>query len=102
MHFELASHPNIRPARPHRNSFRPSDPAWIFDSSYRTGDLVLRIDDETFEYVGRVDRQRKIRRNRIELDEIEFALSACRGVNGVAVVACRTVGYGQPRLRPMT
>ena len=67
-------------------AFRPSDPALGHRRSYRTGDLVLRIDDETFEYVGRVDRQRKIRGNRIELDEIEFALSACRGVNGVAVV----------------
>ncbi|MEV7343455.1 amino acid adenylation domain-containing protein [Streptomyces sp. NPDC093544] len=41
---------------------------------YRTGDLVLRREDGTVEYLGRTDRQVKLRGNRIEPGEIEAAL----------------------------
>ncbi|GAA1000928.1 hypothetical protein GCM10009555_104660 [Acrocarpospora macrocephala] len=41
---------------------------------YRTGDLVNRRDDGTIDYLGRTDRQIKLRGNRIELGEIEAAL----------------------------
>ncbi|WP_155344436.1 non-ribosomal peptide synthase/polyketide synthase [Acrocarpospora pleiomorpha] len=41
---------------------------------YRTGDLVSRRDDGTIDYLGRTDRQIKLRGNRIELGEIEAAL----------------------------
>ncbi|MEV6925568.1 amino acid adenylation domain-containing protein [Dactylosporangium sp. NPDC051485] len=54
--------------------------------SYRTGDMVRRRDDDTFDYVGRVDRQRKVRGHRVELSEIEVALASCAEVDAVAVV----------------
>ncbi|WIX76044.1 non-ribosomal peptide synthase/polyketide synthase [Amycolatopsis carbonis] len=53
---------------------------------YRTGDLVQRRADGELEYLGRTDRQVKIRGNRIELGEIEAVLAAQPGVRAAAVV----------------
>ena len=44
--------------------------------AYRTGDLVLRNPDGTFDYMGRKDTQVKIRGQRVELGEIEHNLLA--------------------------
>ncbi|MEV7551149.1 non-ribosomal peptide synthase/polyketide synthase [Amycolatopsis sp. NPDC089917] len=54
---------------------------------YRTGDLVRRRADGEIEYLGRTDRQVKIRGNRIELGEIEAVLATQPGVTAAAVVA---------------
>ena len=50
------------------------------DCYYRTGDLAYLNDAGVLEYVGRKDRQIKIRGYRVELDEIESALATLQGV----------------------
>ena len=54
---------------------------------YRTGDVVRRRRDGTIEFVGRRDRQVKVRGFRIELEEVEDALRTCPGVRDAVVVA---------------
>ncbi|MCC5786133.1 MAG: amino acid adenylation domain-containing protein [Phycisphaerales bacterium] len=63
---------------------------FVFDSDgvrwYRTGDLVRRLEDGSVLFLGRLDRQVKIRGHRIEPDEVEAALNACPGVRQGAVL----------------
>jgi amino acid adenylation domain-containing protein len=53
---------------------------------YRTGDLARYLPDGTLEYVGRIDRQVKLRGYRIEPGEIEAAIASHAGVRACAVV----------------
>jgi amino acid adenylation domain-containing protein len=64
---------------------------------YRTGDLVRWGPDGVIEYLGRLDRQVKIRGHRVELAEIEGVLSRHGAVREAVVVAREDVGGG-PRL----
>ena len=52
---------------------------------YATGDLCRRGVDGTLSYIGRVDRQIKIRGQRIEPEEVERALEAAPGVDHATV-----------------
>ncbi len=61
---------------------------------YRSGDRCRVTPDGVFEFVGRVDRQVKLRGFRIELEEIEQALLQYPGVTEAAV---DVVGSGEQR-----
>lgn len=66
----------------------PNVPAESPDSRfYRSGDLVRARPDGALEFLGRADRQVKIRGIRIEPGEIEETAKRCTGVRQVAVVA---------------
>src|SRR5258708_27632136 len=54
---------------------------------YRTGDMVRHLSDGNIEFLARLDQQVKIRGARIELAEIEAALSEHPDVKEVAVAA---------------
>jgi amino acid adenylation domain-containing protein len=64
---------------------------------YRTGDVGRFTADGAIEFLGRVDRQVKVRSHRIELAEVERVLGQCPGVreSGVVVVAGK---HGESRL----
>ena len=68
---------------------------------YRTGDLGRLRAEGTIEFLGRRDRQVKVRGYRIELAEIEAALVAHRSVASAAVCfrpeQQELVGYVEPR-----
>jgi len=54
---------------------------------YRTGDLARRREDGAIEFLGRIDHQVKLRGFRVELGEIEAALTQCPGVERAVVIA---------------
>lgn len=62
-----------------------ADPADPHHRMYRTGDVARRRADGVLEYLGRTDHQVKVRGVRIELGEVETALSAHPVVDRVVV-----------------
>jgi amino acid adenylation domain-containing protein len=58
----------------------------------RTGDRVRWRGDGQLEYLGRIDRQVKIRGHRVEPAEIEAGLMELPGVKEAAVVVCERAG----------
>jgi amino acid adenylation domain-containing protein len=56
------------------------------DIVYKTGDLARILEDGNYEYLGRQDRQVKIRGIRVELEEIENVLRGHESVLDVAVI----------------
>lgn len=60
---------------------------------YRTGDVVQRrVDGSGLVYLGRIDRQVKVRGFRIELEEVEGALRKSRLFDEVVVVVIKRTG----------
>jgi amino acid adenylation domain-containing protein len=64
---------------------------------YRTGDLARWRPDGQSRFLGRRDRQVKLRGFRVELGEVEAALAGCPGVRE-ALVAMGVDAGGEPRL----
>ncbi|MFI9503427.1 amino acid adenylation domain-containing protein [Nocardia sp. NPDC052566] len=64
---------------------------------YRTGDAAKRRADGVLEFLGRLDDQVKLHGHRIELAEVEAALSTLPGVEAAAA-AVRVDGRGVARL----
>ena len=73
---------------------------------YQTGDIARYGADGVIEFLGRTDRQVKIRGHRIELGEIEAALLTCDKVREAVVVTSGTdinqklLGYIIPGVEP--
>ena len=64
---------------------------------YRTGDCVRR-ETEGYIFLGRLDRQVKIRGHRIEPEQIESAIQSHPGILRSAVTCDRQQDFGEPRL----
>lgn len=62
---------------------------------YRTGDVVRRRADGELVFLGRRDRQVKVRGHRIELDEVEIALTALSAVSAASAVLRQTPNGAQ-------
>lgn len=55
----------------------------IGERVYRTGDLVRLLHDGSFDFLGRIDTQVKLRGQRLELDEIDTVIRDCEGIGDV-------------------
>lgn len=76
--------------RPEEHAARFVSIPLLFEGpAFRTGDRVMRDREGVFHYVGRNDRQVKVRGVRVELDEVEAALLECAGPAVVGAVVAR-------------
>ncbi len=66
------------------------------DRWYRTGDRVQAHPDGSIEFLGRIDRQRKIRGQLVAPEEVEACLRAFPGVQDAAVVVRELARPGRP------
>jgi amino acid adenylation domain-containing protein len=85
--------PELTAERFIRHPFSPDPAARV----YRSGDLVRLLPDGAIEYLGRIDRQVKLRGLRIELGEVESALTAHENV-AASMVVVREDEPGDQRL----
>ncbi|MDH6197317.1 amino acid adenylation domain-containing protein [Mycobacterium frederiksbergense] len=71
-----------------------ADPFHPGERMYRTGDLARWCSAGQLEYLGRIDRQVKVRGNRVEPGEIENALTDIPGILDAVVVADESESRG--------
>jgi amino acid adenylation domain-containing protein len=76
-----------RPDMTARSLYRRMSAEHCEEVFYRTGDLVQRLPSGDLRFLGRKDRQIKTRGYRVELDEVEMALSRHPQVDENAVYA---------------
>ncbi|MET3878907.1 non-ribosomal peptide synthetase [Chitinophaga sp. OAE865] len=62
------------------------NPVLGLDRVYRTGDLARWLPDGNIDFLGRIDRQLKIRGNRVEPGEIEHSLLGINGITDACVI----------------
>jgi amino acid adenylation domain-containing protein len=65
---------------------------------YRTGDRLRRTNDGVYEFLGRVDRQVKVRGHRVELNEVESVLLQHDRVQDVVVLVTESSASHEARL----
>lgn len=67
----------------------------VYSKMYRTGDLGWMDESGLLHMVGRLDEQVKVNGNRVELSDIEHAMSMCANVEMVAAIVCngRLIGF---------
>ncbi len=78
-----------RPDLNRRVFYRRETAPQVFETFYRTGDLVKMLPDGNLVFIGRKDRQVKTRGYRVELDEVESALVSHSGIEEAAVFTIR-------------
>jgi amino acid adenylation domain-containing protein len=85
----------------------PFDSSDEYGTLYRTGDICKYARDGQLEYIGRLDRQVKVRGFRIELDEVEAALrtsavvqDCCAAVRAKESAGACIIAYVVPRSLP--
>jgi tyrocidine synthetase III len=66
-------------------SFLSAPPVSSMPGIYKTGDRARWLPDGNIEFLGRIDRQVKIRGHRIELEEIEKSIARIEGVKNTVV-----------------
>ncbi|MFC4851901.1 amino acid adenylation domain-containing protein [Actinophytocola glycyrrhizae] len=74
--------------------FRPDPYGLPGARMYRTGDRGSRLTDGTLVFLGRSDRQVKIRGHRVEPGQVESAIHHCAGVKDAVVVAVEDPPFG--------
>ena len=75
----------------HRTRSSLSSEGW-YEKAYRTGDLMSWSANGEIRFLGRIDRQVKVDGVRIELAEVETALTSAPGVTHASVVMATLVG----------
>ena len=74
-----------------QEAFLP-DPFILGERMYRTGDWGRRRDDGYIEYLGRMDKQIKVRGFRVELSEVASVLASLDGIHQAVVAVAPGVG----------
>ncbi|MGJ8639258.1 MAG: amino acid adenylation domain-containing protein [Opitutaceae bacterium] len=75
-----------RPDLDEKAFFYETEPSGDPRRYYRTGDLVRMSEDGNLQFLGRKDRQIKIRGYRVELDEVEAAFDSHESIEEAAVI----------------